>query len=283
MGERIAICLGSSLLGHYAHCGFLDAFDQAGVTPVKVAGSSAGALAGALWCGGLRGEALLDEICTLNFRRSFFDLFAPLRLPGVITWSYANGILGGNRMKKRLARLLGDRRIEDLKGPDLQIAVANLTRRRSELRTEGPLVEFVLASLSLPLLYRARQIDGDWYVDGGVANEQPFIQWLGDPEVETVLVHRVRYPIAPPERFSPAAVMGVCHAIPNAELWEQRRELAEASGKKVVFLDTNLPAQKIFHRAADARMRIEAGRETARQWLEAGSGTPSPRGEPMAY
>lgn len=267
--NRTAVCLASSMLGHYAHAGFLNELDRLGHRPARLSGCSAGALAGALWAGGLRGPALEDEICHLNFRRAFFDLLAPLRLPGVLTWTYANGVLGGGRMRKRLIRLIGDRRLEDLDDPRLEIAVSNLTRLAAEVRAAGPLVELALASLSMPLLYRPRKVGGEWLVDGGVANETPFTHWLDDPEVDRIVVHRIHYPRPPAKRMSLAEVVAGCHAIPNAELEERRVREARASGKEVVFLTTQLPAPRALHRSAQARAMVEAGKETARRWSEA--------------
>jgi predicted acylesterase/phospholipase RssA len=256
------------MLGHYAHAGFLNELDRLGCRPQRIAGASGGALAGALWAGGLRGGALEEEICRLNFRRAFVDLRALLRLPGLLSWSYANGLLGGNRMRKRLLRLIGDRRLEELREPALEVAVSNLTRHTGEVRREGPLVELVLASISIPVLYRARQVGGEWLVDGGVANETPFTQWLGDDAVERIVVHRIRYPRREPGRMGLAEVIANCHAIPNAELAVRRVREAEASGKEVVFLTTELPEVRAIHRSADARRMIEAGKATARGWLE---------------
>ncbi len=46
--RRTAVVLGSSLLGVYAHAGFLNGLHTRGFEPARIAGASAGALAGAL-------------------------------------------------------------------------------------------------------------------------------------------------------------------------------------------------------------------------------------------
>ncbi len=46
--------------------------------------------------------------------------------------------------------------VEDLRGPRLEIAVANLTSKRSEIRREGPLNEFLIASCAMPVWCEAR-------------------------------------------------------------------------------------------------------------------------------
>lgn len=266
MPERVAVCLASSFLGHYAHAGFLNGLAAAGVVPARLSGCSAGALAGGLWAGGLRGEELEEEICRFNFRRSFFDLKAPLRLPGVATWSYANGILGGSRLRRRLVRQVGEPRLEEMKSPTFEVAVANLSRGVGEVRREGPLVDLVLASLAMPLIFRARKIDGEWLADGGVSNETPFTHWLDDATVDRIVVHRIRYPEETPRRMGPGGVIARCHTVSNAELEGFRLEQAAASGKALDFIETELAMPRVFHRSADGRRMIVAGREAAGRW-----------------
>ncbi len=265
--KRTAVCLASSFLGHYAHSGFLNELDRGGLRPSRIAGASAGALAGGLWAGGLRGEALEEEICDIDFRRAFGDWGFLLRLPGLLTWSYANGLLGGGRMRRRLMRLLGGGRLEELRAPSLEIAVANLSRRAGEIRTHGPLVELIVASISMPVVYRARRIDGDWLADGGVSNETPYAHWLEDETIDRIVIHRIRFPARPTERMRLGGVLAACHAIPNRELEDRRRRDAERCGKEVIFLTTELPQPPVFHRACDGRRMIEAGRATARKWM----------------
>jgi predicted acylesterase/phospholipase RssA len=268
--KGLAVSLASSFFGHYAHCGFLCELEKAGVIPGQIAGASAGALAGGLWAGGLRGDAMKEEILSFWFRRSFFDFGAILRIAGVLTWSYSPGILGGNRLDRRLSKLLGERRIEELEEPALQLAVANLTKGIGELRTEGNLVDFVIASLSMPLVFCPRTIGGERFLDGGVSNETPYVHWLKDPQVDQILVHKIRQEDGSVgEGFmSPGRVISAIHAIPNAELEEFRRRDAEASGKEVVFVETVQPNPGMVQSRAKGLALFEAGAATARKWLE---------------
>ena len=72
----LALCLSSSFFGYYAHLGLLSAMEKRGLRPGRIAGASAGALAGGFWAAGLRGEALARVIYDFHFLRSFFDLGA---------------------------------------------------------------------------------------------------------------------------------------------------------------------------------------------------------------
>ena len=93
--SRCAVVLGSSFLGVYAHAGFLNGLARAGFAPGRIAGASAGAIAGALYASGLRGEALRDAALDVKLRRSFVDAGWVLRLPGVLTSLWASGLFSG--------------------------------------------------------------------------------------------------------------------------------------------------------------------------------------------
>jgi predicted acylesterase/phospholipase RssA len=54
---------------------------------------------------------------------------------------------------------------------------------------EGSLIDFLIASFSIPCVFKAQEIGGKHYVDGGVVFEAPFGHLLDDPSVDTVVVH----------------------------------------------------------------------------------------------
>jgi predicted acylesterase/phospholipase RssA len=263
----LALCLSSSFFGYYAHLGLLSAMEAKGIRPGRIAGASAGALAGGLWAAGLRGEELARIIYDFHFLRAFFDLGAFLRLPGIVTGIAGAGLLSGVRMRRYLSRCIGDRRIEDLKSPRLEIAVSNLTRQCPEVRDSGPLNEFMIASCAMPVLFKPQRIGGEDFLDGGVANESPFDHWLDDPTVHTIVVHRIRHTSEMgglPWR-TPGGILGACHGVAANELHRRRCEQAEASGKRLVFLETGHECPGLLHRGK-ARGYFAAGEKTGQEW-----------------
>ena len=261
----LAVCLSSSFFGYYAHLGLLSAMEQAGLRPGRIAGASAGAMAGGLWAAGLRGEALERVIYDFHFRRAFFDLGAFYRWPGVVTGLAGAGLLSGARLRRYLARVLGERRIEHLQSPRLEIAVANLTARRGEIRSCGPLNDFLIASCAMPVLFLPQRIGGEDFLDGGVANETPFDQWLDDPAVHTIVVHRIRHASAMkglPWR-TPGGILGECHSVVAEDLLQRRFDQAAGSGKRLVVLETEHDHPGLLH-GGKSRGFFAAGAETFR-------------------
>ena len=265
----LAVCLASSFCGYHAHAGFLNELERRGVRPGRIAGASAGALAGGLWAAGLRGEALERLFLSRRMKWAFFDWLSIPRFHLLSLGWGPSGVFSAVPLRRFLKRFVGDRRIEELVDPRLELAVANLCKARGEIIREGPLVDFIAASLAVPFLFQIQEIGGERFLDGGVANETPFDQWLDDPSVHTIVVHTIRHEatVKPRRLWSVAGVAAATHAVTAAEFMRVRREKAEASGKRVHFLESRTPSPGVFQ-GRRARVLLDAGAATAAAWAE---------------
>ncbi|MGE9270204.1 MAG: patatin-like phospholipase family protein [Verrucomicrobiales bacterium] len=239
--HRTAVVLGSSFLGVYAHAGFLNGLNQHGFAPQRIAGCSAGALAGAFHAVGLRGQALRDAALSSKLRWSFVDPGFLWRLPGIATSFWSTGIFSGKNAISYLRQQLGDR---DLAEFSLDIAVTNVVDSRPEIRREGPLAETVMASCAVPALFQIQELNGQRYLDGGIAAEFPYQQFLDDPEIDTILIHRIRHI----EKSQPTVnwetvsnVISMAHHAACSELHSLRADLAKTKGKQVIETTTTTP------------------------------------------
>lgn len=238
---RTAVVLSSSFLGVYAHAGFLNALDSRGFTPARIAGCSAGALAGAFHACGLRGEELKAAAIDPKLRLSFFDFGFLWRLPGVATSFWSTGIFSGKNTVRHLRELLGDRDLADL---PLDIAVTNLTTTSSEIRRKGPLAETIMASCAVPALFTIQSIGKERFLDGGIAAEFPYEHFIDDPTIDTIVIHRIRHE----ENSQPnvnwetvANVISMSHHAACNELHRMRGDLAKQKGKRILELTTTTP------------------------------------------
>jgi predicted acylesterase/phospholipase RssA len=267
----LAVALGSSFLGYYAHAGFLNGLAAAGLHPARIAGASAGALAGALHASGLRGEALKSAALDPGLRWSFFDWGSLVRLPGVLMVLWSSGVFSGKGAVKRLHRLVDGVDLSALDSPALEIAVTDADRHRTEILSAGPLAELVVASCAVPGLIGIQKVGGRRYIDGGVACEAPFEQWLDDPAIDTIVVHRIRHEAnsGPAVAWETIATsIGCAHHTVCHELHRHRRELARAKGKRLVEIDTLTPMPGLFtnRRAPECYQRgFESGRAVSAQ------------------
>ncbi|MCA6365276.1 MAG: patatin-like phospholipase family protein [Bacteroidetes bacterium] len=143
----------------FAHFGVLKALEELNVKVDIIAGTSAGAVAGAFFASGKSGE----------------DAFKLIRKYSVWRWASMwgkqPGILSFGRAQKLFAQYLPDR-FEDLHIP-LLIPATDIHAGESVVFSSGALVPAMCASSAIPVLFKPVEIDGRVFVDGGVLNNIP--------------------------------------------------------------------------------------------------------------
>ena len=262
--EGLAIALGSSFFGFYSHAAFMRALHDEGIFPSHMAGTSAGAVAAALCGVGLRGRELEDFVMQPGLRSSFFDWGAPLRFPGVASTLICSGILSGRNFMKFLQKRLPNKRLEECTSPKVQLAVTNLSRRECVLVDKGNVAEWVMTSCSVPGLFCNHVANGDRWCDGGVALEIPFEHWLDDPQIHTIVLHRIEHVRGTefvPRWPSMATGFAASHDTINNALHSMRMRRATESGKRVIEIVTETPHPGLFPGKIRASL-LEAGRES---------------------
>lgn len=266
-GNGVAVALSSAFFGFYTHAAFMASLHESGVFPSQVAGTSAGALT-ALLCGtGKKGNALIDFFLQRGMRTCFWDWLAPLRFPGVAACLYSSGILSGANAVKFFRRHLGNPKLEDMRDPQIQFAVANLTRRDCEVVREGDAVAFAVASCAIPGLFCNQIINGERWCDGGVAMHLPFSHWLNDDSIHTIILHRVDHIPGTelvPKWTTMATGFATSHHIITETIYNLRLAEAKRSGKRIIEIITETPHPKLFPGKSRPAM-IEAGRESGRK------------------
>lgn len=174
----IGLALGGGSARGLAHIPVLEVFDELGLKPKVIAGSSIGSLLGAAYAGGMsardireRAELLLsDRIGALKFafgqkRINPFDLLA---LRGLASLHVSGEKLAGLVLPESLPDL-----IEDLPIP-FKVIATDFDLMEERVIESGPLVKAVGASIAIPGVILGTQYDGHSYVDGCVTNPVPF-------------------------------------------------------------------------------------------------------------
>jgi predicted acylesterase/phospholipase RssA len=258
----LAVALSSSFFGFYAHAAFMRGLHDQGIRPAQIAGTSSGAVVAALCGAGLFGEALEDFVMQPGLRRSFLDWAAPFRFPGVVSTLFCSGILSGKNFIRFFGARLPVQRLEECSNPRVQLAVTNLTTRRSHLVEQGNIAEWVMASCSVPGLFCNHVTPGARWCDGGVALETPFEHWLNDPEVHTIVMHRIEHQQGTefvPRWPSMASGFAASHSTISHTLHGMRMQRARESGKRIIEIVTETPHPTLFpHRVRPSL--LDAGR-----------------------
>ena len=157
---RLGIALSGGGIRGVAHLGVLKALNEAGIYPSHVAGTSAGAIAGTLYCYGYSP----DEIFELIVKTKFFKFLRP-----AISW---RGILTMEVIKPLYGQYIQTKNFSELKIP-LTIAATNLSKGVVEYFSEGEMIRPLMASTCIPGIFDPITIGEALYVDGGVLNNMP--------------------------------------------------------------------------------------------------------------
>ena len=157
---KIGIALSGGGVRGVAHLGVLKALNENGIFPNRFSGSSAGAIAGALYCSGHSPEEILEIIVKTNY----FKFLKP-----AISWT---GILKMDLIPELFVKYLKENSFESLKIP-LTIAATDLRRAKVVYFSQGELIKPLMASSCIPGMFDPILIDGHHYIDGGVLNNLP--------------------------------------------------------------------------------------------------------------
>ncbi|MBD8489398.1 patatin-like phospholipase family protein [Echinicola sp. CAU 1574] len=157
---KIGIALSGGGARGIAHLGVLKALEEIGIKPSFVSGTSAGAIVGSLYCSGFGP----DEILNIIIKTNYFKFLRP-----AISWT---GILKMDTMEQLYRVHLPENSFERLQIP-LTVAATELRRGKVVYFSEGELIRPIMASTCIPGMFDPIQIDGRFYIDGGVLNNLP--------------------------------------------------------------------------------------------------------------
>ncbi|MBR2646925.1 MAG: patatin-like phospholipase family protein [Clostridia bacterium] len=161
--KKLGFALGAGGARGVAHVGFLQAMEEAGIVPDYITGCSMGSVVGAAYAAGVSVETMRKATCSLRW----FDLIAPTKKRG--------GLFDTWKMRRMLSHYLGDVTFDELKIPYHCIAVDMITQSVVEF-SEGSVLDAVVASSSIPSLFRPTEKDGKRLIDGGILERVPFEQ-----------------------------------------------------------------------------------------------------------
>ncbi|BDA82822.1 patatin [Aureimonas sp. SA4125] len=179
----IGLALGGGGARGLAHIHVLSAFDDLGIRPVHIAGSSIGAIIGAAYASGMSGAAVHDfALSSFATSRGIAGRIWATRPPSFAEFWADGGVRFG---QLNILRILGaflppgmHENFEDLAIPLTVMATDFYGRREVAIRT-GDLVSALAASAALPAIFRPVLREGVVLIDGGIYNPLPFDQLRG--------------------------------------------------------------------------------------------------------
>ncbi|MGA3094305.1 MAG: patatin-like phospholipase family protein [Dehalococcoidales bacterium] len=162
--KKIGLALGGGAARGIAHVGVLEILEKEGVPIDVVAGTSAGAVIGALHASGMSATAMKEMVLRFDWkeRRHLVDFAVP-----------RTGFIAGERLMHEMQKLMGgDIKFNELKKPFACVA-CDLITGEEIVMTGGSVAEAVHASVSIPVIFQAVKRKGRYLIDGGLVNQVP--------------------------------------------------------------------------------------------------------------
>lgn len=166
-GTLVGLALGSGAAYGLAHIGVIKVLEEEGIEIDVVAGSSIGALVGAVWAAGNNADELVKFAARIDKRTAFFKIF------GFRDISIAHhGFFKGNRLKHFLAPYLKGKTFQDM-NKRLRIVGTNLFTSEEVVFRSGLVTDAIRASVSIPGIFRPFKHHDEFLMDGGVIDPLP--------------------------------------------------------------------------------------------------------------
>ncbi len=175
---RIGLALGGGGARGLAHIPALEAFDELGVKPDIIAGTSIGAIYGAAYASGIPAKELrahTKEVLTqrLGLLRELFGARSQAVTKFLGVFSARAALLDPNALLDIVLPSRTARNFSNLAIP-MKIVATDFYEQDAVVFTSGPLRRAIAASMALPVVFEPIVIDGAAMIDGGLANPLPF-------------------------------------------------------------------------------------------------------------
>ena len=158
--HKLGLALSGGGARGFSHLGSAKALIEAGYQYNIISGTSMGAIIGCVLADGYSPEEILEMITKTDLK-SFVN-------PHISS----NSFMSMKGARDILERILRSKNIEDLKIPFIAVAT-DIRKGEIHYFTNGNIIDAVIASASIPVVYEPTIIDGSVYVDGGVLNNLP--------------------------------------------------------------------------------------------------------------
>lgn len=208
---KIGLVLSGGGIRGIAHLGVLQALTEAGIKFDMVSGTSAGSIVGSLYCQGIPPY----EIFQAFLKTKLYKFLRPaFRTPGLLSLDLTRSLF---------LEYLPHDSFEGLK-TQMVIAVTDFSEGRLVYLSSGKLIQAILASSSIPGVFKPIIIDNKMYLDGGILNN---------------------FPIEPVRKECDFIIGSSCNHLPVAEKIFNTRKLIERAAIMSINSDMEQKCQQL--------------------------------------
>lgn len=264
----IGLALGGGGARGLAHILMLEAFDELGIRPKVIAGTSIGAIIGAAYASGITGRELRAHTgLVLSQRFNILrDLFTARAKPyqGLLNlFAKSGAILDANTLLRLVMPEKTCENFETLTIP-LKIVASDFYEQNPHVFVSGPLRTAIAASMALPVIFQPVVINGRALIDGGLTNPLPFDLLFDDVDI-VVAIDVSGAPVPDPQRDHPTALEALFasavlfeRSIVKEKLKSVQPDILVSSGTSQFQVLDFLKFAEIFAAAEPAKERLKA-------------------------
>ncbi|MEQ1714882.1 MAG: patatin-like phospholipase family protein [Hyphomicrobium sp.] len=264
----IGLALGGGGARGLAHILMLEAFDELGIKPKIIAGTSIGAIIGAAYASGISGADLrthTKEILSQRFglvRELFAASTRPFqRIFGLFATSSA--LLDPDALLELVMPKGMKADFETLDIP-LKIVASDFYEQEAHVFTSGPLRRAVAASMALPVIFQPVVVGNRALIDGGLTNPLPFDLLAGEADI-IIAIDVSGAPVPDPRRNHPSALEALFasaflfeRSIVKEKLKSSQPDILVSSGTSQFQVLDFLKFDEILAAAEPAKERLKA-------------------------
>ena len=187
----IALALGGGGARGLAHILMLEVFDELGLRPTIIAGTSIGAVFGAAYASGLSARLIrahAEEMLSQRFDivRQLLSARSEPVLKILNFLPIRSALLKPESLLELLLPSKVARDFADLQIP-LRVVATDFYAQEQVVLSQGPLRTAIAASMALPALFTPVTIDGRLLMDGGLVNPLPFDVLNGEADITVAI------------------------------------------------------------------------------------------------
>ncbi len=188
---KLGLALSGGAARGLAHIGVIEVLEREGINIDMVAGTSMGAIIGAAYARGLSAAEIKAKALGISSDKlaHLIDL-NPLQ---------TSGIFGIRRIKRKLREIIGDPDFSELKKPFACVAT-DIYSGEEVVFTSGKVLDAVLASMALPLIFKVPKMGRRYLVDGGIVDPLPVMPCKSLGADKVIAVNVLKHLILPSHR-----------------------------------------------------------------------------------
>jgi NTE family protein len=267
------VVLGGGGAKGMAHVGAWKAIEESDIRVDAIVGTSIGGLVAACLAGGAGWETLAPQ--ALSLQKS--DIVTLNRWALLLNGIRQPSVFEGETLREYIVSVLPVRSFEGLRIPVSMNAVHLYSGEEEWFgaagRTDIDIADAVYASCALPLFYPPAEIDGKYYVDGGVADTLP-IRKAAELGADRIIAIDVGAGERKDAKDTVAnGLVAIHHRVFDIMAWDRKRAVLDGwTGPPLTYVRPDLEAHSTFDFSRTQHF-LEEGYRATRRALGAPPGT----------